>query len=222
MTELGYGFIREAARLLGAGGDIPDELEAWILEAYQKLQSAATPRGVWGFFDITPGADHVDFNGGFRIEGRGLADVLRGCSRAVLVAATLGQQVDKLINRLQATSMSEAVVLDACASVEAELFCDKVENEAMRSLGGGEYLTMRYSPGYGDVPLTESAKILSALGAPGKIGLSATDSGMLLPIKSITAVIGVTNERRGRKRDCSLCGASGSCPYKKGGDHCGV
>lgn len=222
MTEPTRGFISEAARLLGAGGDIPAELETWIREAYQKLKDASTPRGVWGFFDIEAGADHVDFNAGFRIEGRDLAGILRGCSRAVLVAATLGQQVDKLINRLQATSMSEAVVLDACASVEAELYCDEVENEAMRSLGGGEYLTMRYSPGYGDVPLAESAKILSALGAMGKIGLTATESGMLLPIKSITAVIGVANERRDRKRDCSLCGSSGSCPYKKRGDHCGV
>lgn len=222
MTEPTSGFISEAARLLGAGRDIPAELDTWIRDAYQKLKSAETPRGVWSFFDVAPGADGIDFNAGFRIEGRDLAGILHGCSRAVLVAVTLGLQVDKLINRLQTTSMSEAVVLDACASVEAELFCDRVENEAMRSLGRGEYLTMRYSPGYGDVPLTESAKIISALGALGKIGLSATDSGMLLPIKSITAVIGVTGERRDRKRDCSLCGSSGSCPYKKRGDHCGV
>lgn len=222
MTEPTRGFISEAARLLGAGGDIPAELEPWILEAYQKLKSVETPRGTWGFFDIETDADSVDFSGLFRMEGHDLAGILRGCSRAVLMAVTLGQQVDKLINRLQATSMSEAVVLDACASVEAELFCDRVESEATRSLGGGEFLTMRYSPGYGDVPLTESIKILSALGAMSKIGLSATSAGMLLPIKSITAVIGVANERRDRRRDCSLCGSSGSCPYRKRGDYCGV
>lgn len=222
MTEPSSGFVIEAARLLGAGGDIPAELRAWILEAYQKLKSTETPRGVWGSFDIETGADFASFSGDFRIEGRDLAGILRGCSRAILMAVTLGQQVDKLINRLQATSMSEAVVLDACASVEAELFCDKVENEAMRSIGAGEYLTMRYSPGYGDVPLAESLKILSALDAMKKIGLSANAAGMLLPIKSITAVIGVTNERRDRGRDCSRCGSSGSCPYKKRGGHCGV
>lgn len=222
MTEPARGFISEAARLLGAGGDVPAELEAWIIEAYQRLKSVETPRGVWSFFDVAADSGQAVFNESFSMEGRDLAELLRGCSRAVLVAVTLGPGVDKLINRLQATSMSEAVVLDACASVEAELFCDKVENEAVQSLGGGEFLTMRYSPGYGDVPLAESAKILSALGAFGKIGLSATESGLLLPIKSITAVIGVANERRDRKRDCSRCGSNASCPYKKRGDHCGV
>lgn len=222
MTEPPSGLVNGAARLLGAGGEIPGELRAQITDAYERLKSVETPRATWGFFDITINGASVIFGGAFRIEGQDLAGLLRGCSRAVLMAVTLGPQVDRLINQLQATSMSEAALLDACASVEADLFCDSVENEVSRLLGSQEFLTMRYSPGYGDVPLAESAKILAALDTRKKIGLSATASGMLVPIKSITAMIGITDEKRDRERDCSQCGASVGCPYKKRGDSCGI
>lgn len=222
MTELTAGLIKGAARWLSPGGGISPELEAQIREAYEKLKGVETPRWVWDFFDIETNRASVSFGGAFCIEGQDLAGLLKGCRRAVLMAVTLGPSVDRLINRLQATSMSEAVVLDACASTAADMFCDQAENEAARRLSCGEFLTMRFSPGYGDVPLSESAKILEALDTRKRIGLSATASGMLLPIKSITAVIGIANEKRDRTRDCSLCGANGRCHYKKRGDSCGV
>lgn len=222
MTEPPAGLISGTARLLGAVGGIPGELWIQIGEAYERLKNVETPRGTWDFFDIVINEASVTFGGAFRIEGQDIAGLLRGCSRAVLMAVTLGPSVDRLINLLQATSMSDAAVLDACASVEADLFCDSMENEVSRNLSGEEFLTMRYSPGYGDVPLAESAKILAALDTRKKIGLSATASGMLIPIKSITAMIGITNEKRDRERDCSRCGASIDCPYKKRGDSCGV
>lgn len=222
MTDPPAGLISSAARFLGAGEDVSAEIETQIRDAYERLKNVETPRGTWRFFDIEVNPASVSFGGAFCIEGKSLAELLRGCPRAVLMAITLGQPVDRLINRLQATSMSEAVALDACASVNADLFCDRVENEIIRSLGAGEFLTMRYSPGYGDIPLSESAKILAALDAYKKIGLSATFSGMLIPIKSITAVIGVTHKKSDRQRDCSQCGASDSCLYKKRGDPCGV
>lgn len=221
MTELTPALISEAARLLSPGSEIPPELEEQIRSAYEKLKSVETPRAVWDFFDIETNVASVSFAGGFCIEGQDIAGLLRGCRRAVLMAVTLGQSVDRLINRLQATSMSEAVVLDACASVAADMFCDHVENEIAQRLSNREFLTMRFSPGYGNVPLSESVKIMEALNTRKRIGLSATASGMLLPIKSITAVIGIANEKRDRKRDCSLCGANEHCHYKKRGDFCG-
>lgn len=222
MTELTAGLIREAARWLSPGGGTSPELEEQIREAYEKLKSVETPRGVWNFFDIETNGASVSFGGAFSIEGQDLARLLSGCSRAVLMAVTLGQPVDRLISRLQATSMSEAVVLDACASAATDMFCDHVENEVIQHLNSGKFLTMRFSPGYGDVPLSESAKILEVLDTRRRIGLSTTASGMLLPIKSITAIMGIASEKRDRKRDCSLCGASGCCHYKKRGDSCGV
>lgn len=222
MTNLPRGILKEAARLLGTGGEIPAELEARIGEAYEKLKTVQTPRRVWRFFSTEVHEASVSFDGAFSIEGRDLAETLRGCSRAALLAVTLGAEVDRLINRFQATSMSEAVIFDACASAGAEELCDCLEGEILQNLGAGEFLTMRYSPGYGDVPPAESAKILAALETRKRIGLTSTASGMLVPIKSITAVIGVAKEKPDKKIDCSRCVTNESCPYKKRGDYCGL
>lgn len=222
MTDLPRVVLEEAARLLGAGGAVPTELEARIGEAYAELDGVETPRCVWRFFSAEIHEASVSFDGAFFVEGRGLAELLRGCSRAALLAVTLGAGVDRAINRLQATSMSEAVIFDACASAAAEALCDRLEGEIAQTLAEGEFLTMRYSPGYGDVPPAESAKILAALETRKRIGLTATASGMLIPIKSITAVIGVAKEKRDRKKSCSQCGISDSCPYKKRGGYCGL
>ena len=49
----------------------------------------------------------------------------------------------------------------------------------------------RDSPGYGDFPLEAQREILVILDTPRKIGVSLTDSLLMVPSKSVSAVIGV-------------------------------
>lgn len=222
MAEAADAVFSETARLLGIGAEVPPLLAEQIRGLRRTLNAAAEPRRVWGIFDIRAGADSVTFDGAFSIKGKKLAGLLRGSPKAALMAVTLGASVDRLINRLQATAMDEAVIADACASAETEALCDRVEGEIMEAIGGGVFLTMRYSPGYGDTPPEESEKIIAALNASRVIGLTTTKSGMLCPIKSITAVTGLSGVRRDRGRSCRQCGLSGTCLFKKRGDTCGV
>lgn len=223
MTELPQNIRRNTLNLLGVGGEPSAELISRISALYSDLKTAETPRSAWKIFDVEtgPGAS-VTFDGAFSLAGDSLTSLLSDSKKAVLMAVTLGAAVDRQLSRLQASAMDDAVIFDACASAEVEAFCDRVEGEIAESLESGAFLTMRFSPGYGDVPLRESEKILSALGAQKSLGLTVTKSGMLFPTKSITAVTGITDSKQNRARPCSLCGMGDDCTFKKRGDTCGL
>ena len=57
---------------------------------------------------------------------------------AVLMAATLGAQVDRLIAAAQVTDMARAVVLDCCATAAIESYCDEVQRGLEREKAAGE------------------------------------------------------------------------------------
>ena len=222
MAETPELLLKEAARFLGIKNNIPPQLEERINELYNILTETATPRSVWRIFQIEAGEVSVTFDDAFSIQGKDLAQILRGCQRAVLLAATLGSSVDKLIGRLQATAMDDAVILNACATAEIEALCRRAEGEILRAIGKDSFLTMRYSPGYGDVPLAESEKIITALCAQKQVGLTLTRTNILVPLKSVTAVIGINKDKREEGGECPGCGLQDSCPFRKRGESCGL
>ena len=215
--------IKEAAILLGIPEDkmIPEILSR-IGVQYQRINDASAPKSVFAFFDIEVFDSGILFDKTFSIHGRDLADLCRGCKKAVLIAVTIGSGIDMLLRRSQAEDMSEAVILDACASAEIERVTDLAESEIIRSISPEEHLTMRFSPGYGDVPLEESQKIILALSADRRIGLKLTGTDMLVPMKSVTAVIGISEIKTGRSKECTLCSMRESCAYKKRGGSCDI
>lgn len=215
--------IKEAAALLGIPEDkMTAEIQGRIGELYRRIREASVPRSVFAVFDIEAHDAEVLFEDSFSIRGRDLANICRDCKKAALLATTLGSGTDMLLRRSQTEDMSDAVILDACASAEIERVTDMAESEIIRSLSPEEHLTMRFSPGYGDVPLEDSKKIISALSADRRIGLKLTGADMLVPMKSVTAVIGISERITGRNKDCTLCFMRESCTYKKRGGSCGI
>jgi cobalamin-dependent methionine synthase I len=56
-------------------------------------------------------------------------------------------------------------------------------------------LTMRYSPGYGDWNLDVQPEILATLDS-GRIRLTSNISHILIPEKSVTAIIGIKDKKK--------------------------
>ena len=189
---------------------------------YQRVRDASVPRSVFSIFEVEAYDSHLIFDKSFTIKGSNLADTCRDCKKAALMAVTIGSGVDMLLRRSQTQNMSEAVILDACASAETERIADIAEKEIMKSISCSEFLTMRFSPGYGNVPLCESEKIIAALSADKKIGIKLTRTDMLIPLKSITAVIGISKTISDRKKSCSFCSINKNCIYRKRGEFCGI
>ena len=118
--------------------------------------------------------------------------------------------------------MAKALTLDCCASAAVEEVCDQIERELQGHVPGCSF-PFRYSPGYGDLPLSVQGPLLDLLDAPRRVGLCASASHILTPRKSVTAILGVAQgEIAQQKRSCLGCPAQGSCQYRKAGGHCGI
>lgn len=106
----------------------------------------------------------------------------------VVLAATVGLSLDRLITARSATSPASAHMLEAVGNERIEALCDAFCAEA--ALRFGELKT-RYSPGYGDLALEAQRDIFKLLDPPRRIGLTLNDSLMMSPSKSVTALCAV-------------------------------
>ena len=215
MAELDW---KEVRRYLGLGPEAADAaLEARLRDSGAALTAAARPRSVWRRFPLELGEGRV-FCAGMDIASAHLRRHLEGCTGAVLLAATLGAETDRLLRRAAVTDMSRAVLLQACAAALLEGYCDQCCQEmGAQAAGEGLYLRPRFSPGYGDFSISFQRPLLEALEAPKRIGLAATGAMMLTPTKSVTAVVGLSPDRRyvrpGGCGNCGSCPRTG-CPYR--------
>ena len=198
---------REAFRYLGLRGAEPDAATARaVREAAEALEAAVEPRQVSRRFLLRRSGDRLDIEG-LAIESRALARNLEGCDEVFLMAATLGMGPDTLIARAQAAgAMHRAVALQAVAAAMIEAWCDQVNAGLRRQAASrGKALRPRFSPGYGDFPLEAQAGIFRLLGAQRNIGVTLTDSLLMLPTKSVTAVIGISDDARDCPSGCDTC-----------------
>ncbi len=208
----------EICRYLGYRGDARPGAgtEAAIRACAGRLAGAVHPRAVSHREPLSrPGGGVLEL-GPLRVESRDLAKALDGCEKVIFFAATLGVEADRLIARAQAGRVSEALFYQASAAALIETYCDQV-NEVLRAEARKEgwYLRPRFSPGYGDFALDHQRAILQILDAPRRIGLTVTDSLLLAPVKSVTAVIGMSRTPRpGQRAGCAGCGQS-QCPYRR-------
>ena len=217
--------IQEVLRYLGAGGKDPGPLLPLAEDCARELLAAAKPRWTWRAFNCALDSEGARLDCGFLLPGRDIAGHLAGCREAVLMAATLSPGVDALLRRSQLSDLSRGLVLESCATAAIEEVCDRGE-AIIRQRYPGRALTSRYSPGYGDLPVTVQGAFLDLLDAPRRLGLCATGSSILTPRKSVTAVIGVREEGAEdpgpHRRSCDSCAIKDRCTYRKQGGRCGA
>ncbi|MBQ9906394.1 MAG: hypothetical protein IJM46_06465 [Oscillospiraceae bacterium] len=190
---------------------LDENLSAMLEDCVKKLCAAAQPRTVYRVLPVEHTASGVLF-GGLPLQGEDIALHLTGCKEAVLLAATLSAPADALIRRASVTDMTLAVMYDAVAGAAVERVCNDLEAE-IKAKYPYPYYTARFSAGYGDFPITQQGALVQMLDAPRKIGLTVTPAQTLLPMKSVTAVMGMSHEPvKDARRFC--CGNScEECPY---------
>ncbi len=160
-----------------------EKLCAMCEEVLTELKEAITPRAVFAEVPVKFTEDMADFGFG-KYKSRSLRTFLSGDCTAYIFAATVGVGADRLIARYSPILPSRAVITDGCATAAIECFCDYICTEVFKTQAQA-----RFSPGYGDLPLEMQKDILSLLNASLNIGLSMTDSYLLTPTKSVTAIV---------------------------------
>lgn len=235
---------REVLRYLGYKGAAPDEeILREIDVCVGDLNKAVTPRFVYEKFALSRGqapppenkssedgtaekgnseenaAEELLCFAGIRVCSRDLSANLKDCCGVYLMAVTLGPGPDMLVRRASVGRMSRAVIYQAAAAAMTEVWCDRINDRIRKEAEkDGLYTRPRFSPGYGDLPLSLQKDISRILNMPKEIGVSLTDTMLMTPSKSVTALIGVSSVPAGHrngnlKAGCADCPASAECAY---------
>ena len=204
----------EAVRYMGARkGDHDAQMLADM--AYLQLRNEVRAKSCWQLFECSVDAAGVTLTAGkMRFSSRQLGQHLQGCGQIAVMAATLGSGADSALRRLALTNVAQAAAAQAVCAALIERYCDEVQREIAQAVPG-LYLKPRFSPGYGDWQLEDQQKILQLLNCEKKIGLTLTDGYMLTPVKSVTAVIGLSVDAAAcHTNKCRECTNSG-CEFRK-------
>lgn len=173
--------------------EVSPTVEKLLDETTAAAEGLLSPAGIFADLTIREVSERqvtfVESPLGF--ESRRLARHLEGCYRSTLMVCTLGPGLDEALDRLQAEGeTTRALILDAIGSETAELLAESLNQiVSQRAAKSGSPTRRRFSPGYTDWPLSEQAKIFSLL-KPESIGVELTEAFMMVPQKSISAVIG--------------------------------
>ena len=176
---------KEALRYGGVYGEVPEAVYKLFLECASEAEKAACYRVCYRVCTVDEArewfAEYED------VQAR-----LSSARYVVLFAATVGIEIDRLIARYAKIAPSKAVLLQGLGAERVETlcntFCKEIEEKSREN---GFCAGTRFSPGYGKFPLQAQKKMLMLTDSGKRIGVSATDSWMLSPTKSVTAIVAI-------------------------------
>ncbi len=190
----------EVLRYLGyADQEMSSELSARIDAGMARCLEVARPRGCVRVFEAGPtqkdgdGTPVLTLAGAtLTLAGTSIADHLRGAKAVGVMAVTLGADVDRELRALSLTDTLGELVFDAAATACVERAADAAEAALVAEASSRHlYTNSRFSPGYGNLPLDTQPALLATLDATRQLGLTLTPSCLLVPTKSVTAVVGM-------------------------------
>ena len=168
---------------------IPLQCDFDFSDLYERLVSEAKPAYVTKRVELIRENGEIRI-GGIKTSSKALWRFSSGSSGYILLVATLGIGVDRLILKTSKISAKESFIIDAMADALIEALCDYAQKEVgeCSSVGG------RFSPGYADLPLSIQSDLLNATEANKYLHITLSDSLLMIPQKSITAMIGIKAE----------------------------
>lgn len=201
----------EIFRYLGYRNVARDEVaEALVDEIMEEFEKTVHPKSVYKELKISLKDNNIieayDENNIMKIQSKGLFKNLFGCEKIILFASTLGREADMIIKRYEVSNMAKAAVSQACGAAMIEAYCDELQENIRKSYEGKYFLRPRFSPGYGDFDLTHQRDVFQFLDCQKRLALSLTDNCLMIPSKSVTAVIGLSKSEEGCNiSKCKMC-----------------
>ncbi|BBE30275.1 hypothetical protein OSSY52_04160 [Tepiditoga spiralis] len=215
-------FKKEVLRYLGYKNQkIDNKLDFLIDKSIEEVKNTSIYRYTFKIFDLEKLKEGILLSGTeVLLKGENIKTHLRASDKCAIMAVTIGFEIDKKLRYYQLKDMTKAVIFNACASVYVEKSCDEVQSIIEKEMYP-YYITPRYSPGYGDFSIEVQQEIVNILDTRKKIGLDVTENNVLIPEKSVTAIIGLQKENSvaniygcdGCKLNCSFKRKGGSCAY---------
>lgn len=224
MPQCNFKISREEVlRYLGAKNTVEENINNLIDETIEEIKKIIRLNFTYKVFLIELKENKVILqNCKLELCGKSINNHLKYCDKCVLFAATLGSEVDRKINYYEKFNMTKSLIFDACATAAIEEACDFVEEEIRKiALKEDREITWRFSPGYGDLRLDIQKEFLQLLDGYKNLGLTVSSHSILIPRKSVTAIIGfIPKDKKIEKKSCINCNKYNSCRFRKIGGIC--
>ena len=175
---------KELKRRLSVSGDFDVSVYE---KAVRDVLAESTPKACFVKVPVVADGDEISFPF-VSFHSKDLSKNLSGCKEAFIFAVTLGHGVERLLSKVSRLSSADFFIYDAAGSALAESVCDVAED----MIKGDLSCKPRFSPGYGDLPLSVQRDVLSVLNAEKLLGITLTDTNLMIPQKSITAILAVS------------------------------
>jgi hypothetical protein len=160
-------------------------------------------------------SDQISIDGSSFHTGRTIKKMLAGSEQYVFLIATAGPGPETLARELlEKGDFLEGYIADMVASAIVESVANQVQDQIAQLAGqSGLEISNRYSPGYCKWDVSEQQKLFK-LFPEDCCGISLSDSSLMSPIKSISAVLGMGNSVRYQEYTCEICSMK-ECLYRK-------
>lgn len=163
------------------------------------------------------GGNFIEIEGPVRFSTAKIPTFIKGASSLILFVVTIGDGIEKEASIL--TSGKDPLsgyLLDRIGSFAVESLADRLEKRLRKDYSvHKKSMSSRFSPGYCDWPVEEQFKMAKAIDFS-KAGVTLTEGCMMVPKKSISAIVAVANE--GVFKDfissCDICGQK-DCGYRR-------
>jgi hypothetical protein len=168
------------------------KIASLIKENLSLVQKLIRPKVVVAFENITVINNEVLFEKGYKIKSSNVAALLKNSFKAYGVGVTIGNIVEsRRDEHFKKKETFNALILDAAGSVAAEeIITLAYEQIKTYEENNNNFITKRYSPGYGNWKLEDNREFLDWIGAE-YIGIKLSKFYQMKPEKSISALIGV-------------------------------
>lgn len=189
-------------------------LDGIVDECIAECNGKLKGRVCYGEFPVRIKGNLIDLSFA-EVESSALAKNLKGCESVVVFAATIGIEIDRIIQKYSRTDLSKAVFMQAIGAerIEAlcDAFCNKLKSEKREK---GLFLRPRFSAGYGDLSIELQRDIMRALDCGRKIGVTLNESLLMSPSKSVTAIVGISSTHCTSDFGCASC-ENKDCSFRK-------
>ena len=202
--------LSEIYETMGYADAVPDEaVEKEVRGVLGRVEAVTSPR--FCFFisggDLDETKDLLTVGKTSFSIGKIITRQLRGSESFAFFAATAGTGFEKFQHTLQQEEdMVKIYIADSLGSIIAEKTADCMEVALAEYIREKNWKhTNRYSPGYCGWHVSEQQKLFPLFPIAAPCGIRLTDSSLMLPIKSVSGVIGLGDSVRKLEYTCGLC-----------------
>lgn len=187
-------------------------------ECMRKARSLTNTKYTFTEKKVTALKDNfIEIEGGIRFYTKKTTAYIKDASHVVLFLATIGPELEN-----EASSLTEGLdplkgyLLDRIGSFAVESLADNLEKRLRKDYSlRKKSVSSRFSPGYCDWPIDDQFKMVKALDFS-KAGVTLTEGCMMVPKKSISAIVAVADNDVFKElvSSCDVCEIK-ECNYRR-------